>query len=170
MLLCLVGIRKNYKIFSYILLLTILFLFPPAWAFANNSALNIHIRNGEKYTILLDEEPKFLFSNNELILVSLKDIKIFPSDEVEKITFEAIEMANIRYTTHIGPIVSADNVAIRISNLPQNSWVRVYTIEGILFAALSSDENGNITIPLLGSSKTTYVIKTTNLTFKLLVK
>ena len=146
------------------------FCFFPAWSSANNNALNIHCKNGVKYTILLDENPKILFSNNELILVSLKDIKIFPSNEIKKITFDEIKMANISSVTHIGPIVSADNVAIRISNLPQNSWVRVYTIEGVLFASLSSDNKGCITIPLLDSPKTTYIIKTANFTFKVLLK
>lgn len=152
----------------------LLLLFGGALAFpafnvysADINALRIHCKSGDAITILLDDSPVVRFDNLNLVIATDNNVVKVASEDAQKITYMNVDPAGITSTEMSDAVFSFDMESLNIRNFTPNTYVSIYTVDGIIAASALTDDYGNVTLSLPGQSATVYILQTPTVSLKL---
>lgn len=122
------------------------------------NALRLHKASGEEVTILLKERPVVTFVSNDLVVTTQSNEVSYPSADIMKFTYEAVEYSD--GLSHLGD-------ELQVAHLTPATEVAVYTLDGKCVATATTDAKGAASISLSGQPAAVYVVKTSSVTFKI---
>lgn len=130
-------------------------------------ALKIHCKSGADVIILLDERPKVIFDNNDLVIATQTRMVNYPAEEVLKFTYLDELPVHVDNVTQSGMVFSFDDNKLLVQHLDPNAVVTVCAVDGRILASGQSDAQGRVSLPLPEVPGGVYVVKTPSVTFKL---
>lgn len=153
------------KIRTLFMMLVMLTASIGAWA-ATETTLVLWMNDGGQAVFAFSNRPKVQVGKDSVVVSSDADSVSYVISNVRKATFG-------KQTTTGIDAIKADNVSIEQQNgrlqmrsLEPNSSVSVYSISGKLVGQAVSDGNGNVSLD--GMSRGIYIIKSKNITFKMI--
>ena len=116
----------------------------------------------------LDEYPKTTFSNDNLVITTTNISVEYPMAKIARYTYDSSTNGIDKKRIHKGIIVKQTGNELIISNLPKGGKVSVFTVDGKLINSIQSAGQELIQLPLRQLTKGTYIIKTDDITYKIL--
>ena len=156
--------------FFHIVLLSLVLLLCSSvgWAASGTYvALKIHCKSGADVIILLDERPKVIFDNNDLVIATQTRMVNYPAEEVLKFTYLDELPVHVDNVTFSGMVLSFDDGKLMVQHLAPNTAVTVCSVDGRLLASGQSDAQGRVSLTLPEVPGGVYVVQTPSVTFKL---
>ena len=130
------------------------------------NAVTIHSKFGKGLTIMLDEYPMVTFSGKEMT-VSTQDVVLnYDATTVAKFTYESL-IVGVNDVDRPENMFRLDKTSLKVFNLDPYSKVMVYTVDGVLVSSETTDAKGNATLPLPEAENAVYVVKTSDINFKI---
>ena len=131
-------------------------------------ALKIYCKSGADVIILLDERPKVIFDNNDLVIATQTRMVNYPAEEVLKFTYldKDENPVYIDNVTRSGMVFSFDDGKLLVQHLDPNAAVTVCAVDGRILASGQSDAQGRVSLTLPEVPGGVYVVKTSSVTFK----
>ena len=151
--------------------LALLFLYP-FFAFADNISLVIWTTTGERISHLLNEKPVIIDKADQFIINTIKSQVEYPKNLIHKFTLEPEAEASITLNCK-SPEILMDfrSNTILLQNCEKEADVNIYTLSGILLVhSAKTDENGDVSISMSNYSKGVYIISTSVITYKIMIK
>ncbi len=154
------------KTVTYLFLLGLLF---PVSLWAENNALLVWTKSGEKVSYLLSDRPVVSYSGDDLLLTTTEVSVAYPLGDLHKFTFDESS------TTGIGDAIEdvsssmeyRDNTLF-FTSLNSGSMVWIYSTSGHLMDSGKADANGALTFSVSTYEKGMYILKTETLTYKII--
>ena len=112
--------------------------------------MRLHKASGEEVTILLKERPVVTFVSNDLVVTTQSNEVSYPSADIMKFTYEAVEYSGVNGLAQTGSLISFLGDELQVAHLTPATEVAVYTLDGKCVA-----------------TATVYVVKTSSVTFKI---
>lgn len=131
------------------------------------NALRLHKASGEEVTILLKERPVVTFVSNDLVVTTQSNEVSYPSADIMKFTYEAVEYSGVNGLAQTGSLISFLGDELQVAHLTSATEVAVYTLDGKCVATATTDAKGAASISLSGQPAAVYVVKTSSVTFKI---
>ena len=128
------------------------------------NALRLHKASGEEVTILLKERPVVTFVSNDLVVTTQSNEVSYPSADIMKFTYEAVEYSGVNGLAQTGSFLGDE---LQVAHLAAATEVAVYTLDGKCVATATTDAKGAASISLSGQPAAVYVVKTSSVTFKI---
>ena len=125
------------------------------------NALRLHKASGEEVTILLKERPVVTFVSNDLVVTTQSNEVSYPSADIMKFTYEAVEYSGVNGLAQSGSLISFLGDELQVAHLTPTTEVAVYTLDGKCVT------KGAASISLSGQPAAVYVVKTSSVTFKI---
>ena len=130
------------------------------------NALRLHKASGEEVTILLKERPVVTFVSNDLVVTTQSNEVSYPSADIMKFTYEAVEYSGVNGLAQTGSLISFLGDELQVAHLTPATEVAVYTLDGKCVATATTAK-GAASISLSGQPAAVYVVKTSSVTFKI---
>lgn len=138
--------------------------------------LVVWTRDGGKVLYPLNEQPSIKHDGEGNYVVRTSRVEVeYPVADVRMFTLADTDNPRPDEPMSI-PDVSSDNgfrfsdEAVSFSSLPQGSLVRIYSTSGVLIGSVKADESGSASINLSDLTQGVYIIKTENITHKIIKK
>ena len=151
-------------------LLTVLLLLSSIMAMADEpkSRLVVWAKDGTKTYFDLAESPKTTFRDNNLVITSESMTISYPLEQVLRYTYDlastGIEGIGLEKTV----LISQRGDALTLENLKPGTAVTLYTVDGKLVMAHAAGESRSVTISLSDRPSGVYIVKASNVTYKML--
>ena len=94
------------------------------------NALRLHKASGEEVTILLKERPVVTFVSNDLVVTTQSNEVSYPSADIMKFTYEAVEYSGVNGLAQTGSLISFLGDELQVAHLAAATEVAVYTLDG----------------------------------------
>lgn len=136
-------------------------------AYAQN-AIAVYQKDGEVATFAFTEKPVVTYSGSDLVLKTNKTTVQYPIYMLKKIVFDVkniiddIDELKIENKTEF----SFEGETLHISGGEPGSPVYLYNMKGMMTGQYRLDGEGRIAIPLQGTDRSLYIVKTSRFTFK----
>lgn len=138
--------------------------------------LVVWTRDGDKVLYSLNEQPSIKYDGEGNFVVRTSRVEVvYPVVDVRMFTLADTDNPRPDEPMSI-PDVSSDSgfrfsdEAVSFSSLPQGSLVRIYSTSGMLIGSVKADESGSASINLSDLTQGVYIIKTENITHKIIKK
>jgi hypothetical protein len=138
--------------------------------------LVVWTRDGGKVLYPLNEQPSIKYDGEGNYVVRTSRVEMeYPVADVRMFTLADTDNPRPDEPMSI-PDVSSDSgfrfsdEAVSFSSLPQGSLVRIYNTSGVLIGSVKADESGSASINLIDLPQGVYIIKTENITHKIIKK
>lgn len=138
--------------------------------------LVVWTRDGDKVLYSLNEQPSIKYDGEGNFVVRTSRVEVvYPVVDVRMFTLADTDNPRPDEPMSI-PDVSSDSgfrfsdEAVNFSSLPQGSLVRIYSTSGVLIGNVKADESGSASINLSDLAQGVYIIKTENITHKIIKK
>ena len=175
-----------------LLLLGVAFLFFPAIA---QNTLTIHQKDGQQFSFGFAEKPVITYTENYLLLKTSKTEISYPLSTVAKLTFTDIEpgddiepdddtepgddiesgddtetgVSDVEKDSQT-PVLSLDSYMVCITGAKSDDIVSIIDADGKILCSYKTDKEGCVTFSVAELSEGVYIIKSENLTCKILKK
>ena len=123
--------------------------------------------DGQKVTVLLDEQPKVTFTDEEMRVTTRTHEWAFPAGDVERFTYEWAAPTKIDAPGLREVCFHLSDGRLLLSALPANSPVEVYALDGKKQLDATAGEAGDATADMRPLPAGLYVIKTAVGNFKI---
>lgn len=130
------------------------------------NAVTIHSKFGKGLTIMLDEYPRVTFSGKEMTVCTQDVVLNYDATTVSKLTYESL-IVGVDDVDKTKNMFRLDKTSLKVFNLDPYAKVMVYTVDGVLVSSETTDVSGNATIPLPEAENAVYVVKTSDIKFKI---
>jgi hypothetical protein len=139
-------------------------------AIADDSKTNLIVWQTDGSCVLydLDECPKTTFEGDNLIITTTKISIEYPMAKVARYTFESSNTGINNPQDHQGITVKQTEKELIVCHLPKGKKASVYTVDGKLLATALSSGQVETILPLRLFSTGTYIIKTDDITYKIM--
>ena len=151
-------------------ILTVLLLLSWLMAMADEpkSRLVVWAKDGTKTYFDLAENPKTTFKDNDLVITSESMTVNYPLEQVLRYTYElvstGIESISLEKTVRI----SQRGDALTLENLKPGTAVSLYTVDGKCVMTHTIGDSRSVTISLSDRPSGVYIVKASNVTYKML--
>lgn len=81
------------------------------------NALRLHKASGEEVTILLKERPVVTFVSNDLVVTTQSNEVSYPSADIMKFTYEAVEYSGVNGLAQSGSLISFLGDELQVAHL-----------------------------------------------------
>lgn len=131
--------------------------------------LVVWLKNGQKITHNLTDQPETRFSDGQLMLSTSRVSVSYPLTDVLRYTYEGASTHISAMKVRHGEIrVQQGNEEMQIEGLPEGTDIETYSTEGILLQTQQSVGGQPTHISLKGQPKGVYLIKIGEATYKFL--
>ena len=139
------------------------------------NTLTLHFKNGEEFSFGLDEKPVIEFTESELVVKTVKTELRYQYETVvntiANITFDDKKTSVFNIGAEESkPGITLDEYTVRISGAKADATVSVIASDGKQLRSYKTDADGSVTFSIADLSQGIYIIKSENLTFKILKK
>lgn len=123
--------------------------------------------DGQKVTVLFDEQPKVTFTADEMRVTTHMSELSFPAGEVVRLTHEWVTPDRIAAPAAGDVRFHLSEDGLRMTALPARSVVEVYASDGKRSLTVSTDGSGNAVLDMRSLPSGVYVIRTSAGNFKI---
>ena len=146
---------------------SVLLLLCSAPSFAEEkNALIVHLKDGTRTTVLLDELPLATFSEGRLRVSSSGLSLEIPRADVSRFTYAYVDPSGIAFHGMGIPNSSLTDGVLSLSGLQDGAVVRLYFNNGRLLDELSVPSDGRVNISLAAYPSGVYMLQIDGLTYK----
>ena len=135
----------------------------------SQNALKINLKDGNTFTIGLSENPSVAYSDTSFVLKSASVELQFAYSKVENIIFIETDLTEIPSVGSASQL-SLNDGTIYITGAAVEEDVLLITIDGKNIAKYKTDKEGSVTFSVSEYPSGMYIIKMSNLTFKIIKK
>lgn len=128
----------------------------------------VETTGGDIVSFLFDTKPEMTFSGENVEIKSTSETVLYPMNTVARITFD--EIAGINAADQNDVIFYFNNDELTASGLKPLSEVIVYSIDGTIRLRGNVDTNGVATLSLKDLQGGIHIVKTGNITYKIIKK
>jgi hypothetical protein len=155
------------KLFFSVLLLSV---FSPAVLLAQNT-VTIHQKDGRKVSYGFSVKPVITYTDNDLVITTENAEMQYPLLSVSKITFQD-QSAGVNAITEESkvPVLELDDYVVSISGAKAGVTVSLTGTDGKTLINARTDSEGEVSFSIAEQPAGVYVIKSENLTFKIIRK
>lgn len=133
-------------------------------------ALVLHLRSGKKIAYQLDEQPVVTFDDNNIVIETLKSAIRYNATDALKFTYINTEDSGIENVEMPDYFISVVENTILARGLEPGTEMSVYSTAGLLMASRTVDLNGEASVLLPDLKSKVYLVKTSVITFKIVMK
>lgn len=150
--------------------LTMLFLLAVASlpALAEMNGVRITSTEGKSVTLSFESQPNVVFDNENVTVSSAEATVEFPV--TSDITFDFVEVSAISETEVNESSISIEGTTILLGGLRADSDVMVYDLSGKLLICSRCNHEGNCTLDASGITGLPVIVKTSEKTFKIIIR
>lgn len=149
-----------------LLLLCVAFFIFPAMA---QNTLTIHQKDGQQFSFGFAEKPVITYTDNDLLLKTSKTEVSYPLSTIAKFTFTDSETDVSDVVTDIKtPALSLEDYMVNITGAKSDVTVSLIGADGKIICSYKTDKEGCVTFSIAELSEGVYIIKSENLTCKIL--
>lgn len=155
------------KLFFSVLLLSV---FSPAVLLAQNT-VTIHQKDGQTVSYGFSVKPVITYTDNDLVITTENAEMQYPLLSVSKITFQD-QSAGVNAITEESkvPVLELDDYVVSISGAKAGVTVSLTGTDGKSLINARTDSEGEVSFSIAEQPAGVYVIKSENLTFKIIRK
>ena len=137
----------------------------------SQTTLTIHQKDGQQFSFGFDDQPTITYTDNVLVLKTTNTEVQYPLESLLKITFNDAETA-VKPVLKAGktPALVLDSYAVYISGAKAGVEVTVYGADGKSVNSCKTNQDGNVSFSIADLTDGVYVIKSENLSIKVLKK
>ena len=150
----------------FILLFTVLLSVP---SFSQNT-LTIHHKDGQQFSFGFDDKPVITYTDTDMVLKTTKTEVQYPLSSLAKFTFTDLEDAVISIKDDKAAQMELDNYVVSITGAKSGITVSVIGSDGKTLNSYKTDTDGSVTFSIAELPEGVYIIKSENLTCKILKK
>ncbi len=149
----------------------LLYFFAAFWILPviGQNTLTIHQKDGTQFNFGLADKPVITYTDYDLVLKSTQIEVQYPLALIAKLTYNEVEDVVISIEANSAQLV-LDDYVVRISGAKPETSVSVIGADGKIVDTHEIDAEGNITFGIAELSEGVYIIKSENLTCKILKK
>lgn len=152
-------------------LLSLLLSFYLAVPVFSQNTLTIHQKDGQQFSFGFEDKPVITYTDNALVLKTVKTEVQYPLASLAKFTFTESETAVTPVSADKNnPVLSLDSYVVNISGAKADVSVSVIGSDGKILSTYQTDSDGGVTFSIADLPQGTYIIKSENLTCKILKK
>lgn len=129
--------------------------------------VRLQLASGKQITILLEDEPKLTFENDDIVITTRRRTIRCESNDLLKFTYINIDKLSLDEAQVDEVRVYFTDEGISASNLKPYSELVIYSQEGKLIYTSRADEYGYYNANFKAQKGLVYIIKTTERTFKM---
>lgn len=138
--------------------------------FAQNAVV-IHQKDGQKCGFGFEDKPVITYTDTHLVLKTTNTEVQYPLTSLDKITFSDVENAvQPIQESDMSPEITLDKFEVCISGAKPKTIVSFIDSGGKTLNTFQTDSDGKITFSIDELPQGVYIIKSDNLTFKILKK
>lgn len=135
------------------------------------NTITVHQKDGQKVSFGFGEKPVITYTDNSLVLTTSNSQVECALSNVEKITFlDSDATINAVVDISKAPALSLDNYVVSIEGAKSDATVMVVGSDGKTLINTKTDSDGSVTFSIAELPDGVYVIKSENLTYKILKK
>ena len=150
----------------FIILFTMVLSVP---SFSQNT-LTIHQKDGQQFSFGFEDKPVITYTDNDLVLKTTKTEVQYPLSSLAKFTFTDLEDAVISIKDDKAAQMVLDNYVVSITGAKSGVTVSVIGSDGKTLNSYKTDTDGSVTFSIAELPEGVYIIKSENLTCKILKK
>ena len=133
----------------------------------SNSKLVVWKSDGSKVVYALSERPKTTFTSDGIVIATSTLSVTYPLIQIVKYTYEGIANGIESITNDGGVSISQDGYNFVFSNLKENTFTHVYSVNGTLVSS-HKNEGKQTRISLGNHANGVYIIKVGDTSFKVI--
>ena len=146
-------------------LLSLLLSFYLAVPVFSQNTLTIHQKDGQQFSFGFEDKPVITYTDNALVLKTVKTEVQYPLASLAKFTFTESETAVTPVSADKNnPVLSLDSYVVNISGAKADVSVSVIGSDGKILSTYQTDSDGGVTFSIADLPQGTYIIKSENLT------
>ena len=136
-------------------------------AYAQN-AIAVYQKDGQVATFAFTEKPVVTYSGSDLVLKTNKTTVQYPIYMLKKIVFDVKDLIDDIEELKVDSKAefSFEGETLHISGGKPGEPVYLYNMKGMMVGQYRLDGEGRVAIPLQGTDKSLYIVKTSCFTFK----
>ena len=152
----------------FLSLLGAVFLTAPVFG---QNFLTIQQKDGQEFSFGFEDKPIITYTDNDLVLKTSKTELQYPLASLAKFTFTdtATEVDAVQDDIK-NPTFTIDGYEINITGTKAGINVSVISTDGKAIGTYKTDQDGSVSFSIADLSLGIYIIKSENLTFKVLKK
>lgn len=137
----------------------------------SQNTLTIHQKDGQQFSFGFDDKPVITYTDNDLVLKTTKTEVQYPLESLLKLTFNDSETA-VKPVLKDGknPALVLDSYAVNISGAKAGVEVTVFSADGKSVNSYKASPDGNVSFSIADLTEGVYIIKSENLSIKVLKK
>lgn len=137
---------------------------------AQNTVI-VHQKDGKTVSFGLPEKPVITYVDNEMVITTTKTVLQYPLASVSQLTFSDDETSVAPVADEKqAPVLELDNYVVRITGADAEASVTVVASDGKTLIRTKVNSDGTATFSVAELPEGIYIIKSENLTFKILKK
>lgn len=152
----------------------VLMMMAPMALFSQNNVMIAHLKNGLVAEFLFKYEPVITFTDTDIVLTTTMGSITYPLANLTKFTFSKKDLP----TTEVEEIeedvrkvtFSIDEYTINIDGAKADEAVHVIATDGKVVGAYKTDQDGVLSFSIADLPDGTYIIRSEEITFKILKK
>ena len=134
------------------------------------NTLTIHQKDGQLFSFGFEDKPVITYTDNDLVLKTTKTEVQYPLSSLAKFTFTDLEDAVISIKDDKAAQMELDNYMVSITGAKPDITVTVIGSDGKTIGTYKTDAYGSVTFSISDLPQGIYIIKSENLTCKILKK
>lgn len=137
----------------------------------SQNTLIIHQKDGQQFNFGFDDKPVITYTETDLVLKTTKTELLYPLASLAKFTFTDVEDAviSIKQESNAAKL-ELDNYMVSINGAKAGITVTVIGPDGKTVGTYKTDADGCVTFSIADLPQGIYIIKSENLTCKILKK
>ena len=148
------------------LVYTLLLAVITTMAYAQN-AIAVYQKDGQVAKFAFTEKPVVTYSGNDLVLTTTKTTVQYPIYMLQKVAFDlSDDIINDVEEVKLEARFRFEGETLIISGGEPGEPVYLYNMKGMMTGQYRLDGEGRAAIPLQGTDKSLYIVKTSRFTFK----
>lgn len=136
----------------------------------SQNTLTIHQKSGGQISFGFDDKPVITYTDNYIVLKTTKTNVQYPLESLLKITFNETETAVKPVVDAKAPILSLDSYAVNIAGAKAGVKVTVYSADGKSVNSYKTSPDGDVSFSIADLTEGVYIIKSENLSIKVIKK
>jgi hypothetical protein len=137
----------------------------------SQNTLTIHQKSGVQISFGFDDKPVITYTDNYIVLKTTKTNVQYPLESLLKITFNETETAVKPVVSDAkAPILSLDSYAVNIAGAKAGVKVTVYSADGKSVNSYKTSPDGDVSFSIANLTEGVYIIKSENLSIKVIKK
>lgn len=158
---------------KFLIAFVALMMMAPVALFSQNNVMTAHLKNGLVAEFLFKYEPVITFTDTDIVLTTTMGSITYPLANLTKFTFGKkdlpTEVEEVKEDVRKVSF-SIDEYTINIDGAKADEAVHVIATDGKVVGAYKTDQDGVLSFSIADLPDGTYIIRSEEITFKILKK